>query len=414
MKVLISAIACNPTQGSEGGVGWKSVAALSESHELHVLTSLANRDAIKSALHSSKRSDLSFTFFGNATPYHENRLIARGQSWLRYLDWIKQSNQVASDLHAKHGFDLVHHVTYSSWRVPSPLWSLGIPLVWGPIGGVAEFPLDLIGKLSMSGAAFELLRNTMNRTALRSKELRKCVRNAAAVVCSNQETFLALQRIRGGSNGMFTLSPSFFSNEQIAFFRCDAARKNLDEPLRCFAGGSMVGSKGLIFALEALRSLKLRGIPCSFLIASCGPEIPFLRRKVNKMGLQSIVRFEDRLSGESYRYALHNSHVFLLPSFRENAPGTILEAMLAGCVPIVVDASTQGDIVDKTFGFKVPVKSAHQITQDIASALVQLAHNPEQRISMGQLASNYVAQNYRQNSYIAAIERIYEEVKARK
>jgi len=66
--------------------------------------------------------------------------------------------------------------------------------------------------------------------------------------------------------------------------------------------------------------------------------------------------------------------------------------------------------VDSKFGFKVPVKSASQITADIADALVQLARNPEQRISMGQLASDYVAQHYRQDSYITKIERIYEKV----
>ena len=410
MKVLVSAIACHPAQGSEGGVGWKAITALSRGHEVHVLTSLANRDAIESTLRLSKRSNLSFTFFGNASTYHENRLIARGQSWMRYLEWIEQSRQVAYDLHAKHRFDLVHHVTYSSWRVPSPLWSLGIPLIWGPVGGVAEFPARLMGKLSLTAAAFEAFRNVMNRAALRSKGLRDCLQNAGAVVCSNEETFRTLQSVRRDATGMSTLSPTFFSSEQIAFFRYDAAKKHPGEPLRCFAGGSMVGSKGLVFAIEAIRSLMLKGLPCHFVIAGCGPEIPFLQRQVRKMRLEKNVQFESRLAGESYRQALKDSHVFLLPSFRENAPGTILEAMLAGCVPVVVDASAQGDIVDSKFGFKVPVKSASQITADIADALVQLARNPEQRIFMGQLASDYVAQHYRQDSYITKIERIYEKV----
>lgn len=410
MRVLISAIACHPKQGSEGGVGWKSVVSLGRKHELHILTSGANRAAIQCALSARDFGNLSFTYFGNENPYHENRLIARGQSWVRYLEWIKLSKEVAAELHAKHRFDLVHHVTYSSWRVPSPLWSLGIPLVWGPVGGVAEFPERLMGKLSLTAAAFEAFRNVMNRAALRSKGLRDCLQNAGAVVCSNEETFRALQSVRGDAIGMSTLSPTFFSSEQIAFFRYDAARKHPGEPLRCFAGGSMVGSKGLVFAIEAIRSLMLEGLPCHFVIAGCGPEIPFLQRQVRKMRLEKNVQFESRLAGESYRQALKDSHVFLLPSFRENAPGTILEAMLAGCVPVVVDASAQGDIVDSKFGFKVPVRSANQITADIADALVQLARNHEQRILMGQLASEYVALNYQESSYIAGIEGIYEEV----
>jgi hypothetical protein len=47
---------------------------------------------------------------------------------------MRQSLDVARKLCAQHQFDLAHHVTYSSWRVPSPLWQLDLPFVWGPVG----------------------------------------------------------------------------------------------------------------------------------------------------------------------------------------------------------------------------------------------------------------------------------------
>jgi len=410
MKILLSAIACNPKQGSEGGVGWKSAVALSQRHEVHVLTSTANQSEIEEAIESGSYPNLSFTFFGTAAPYHENRLIARAQSWLRYVSWVNQSKLEAEVLSAQCSFDLIHHVTYSSWRIPCPLWSLGIPLVWGPIGGVAEYPLRLMGKLSIAAAAFEILRNISNFTAIKSKELQRCLQEAAAVVCSNRETFDKLHRVRGKKDGMFILSPTFFTKRQMELFRFDARDKPLYGPLYCFAGGSMVGSKGLIFAIEAIKSTRKKGIPCCLTIAGCGPEIPYLKKVVRRLGLDTHIDFTDRFSGTEYSDALKRSHVFLLPSFRENAPGTILEAMLAGCVPVVVDASAQGDIVDRKFGFKVPAKSASQITADIADALVQLARNPGQRISMGQLASEYVTKNYREDSYISGIEAIYKMV----
>jgi glycosyltransferase involved in cell wall biosynthesis len=413
VKILVSAIACHPKQGSEGGVGWNAVTAIRRNHHLHVLTSLANRDAIQNSLASGNFENCSFTFFGDRTPYHENRLIARGQSWLRYLEWIKQSEQVAAHLHAKHRFDFVHHVTYSSWRVPSPLWSLGTPLVWGPVGGVAEYPAHLMGKLSFSAAAFETFRNLMNRIAYRSKALKACVRNAAAVVCSNKETFDAIQGLRGDTRGTFILSPTFFNAEQIKSFSHDAANKPARGPLRCFAGGSMVGSKGLIFAIEAIHTAKQQGVPCHFLVASCGPEIAYLQKVVRGLGLQNEVEFQERYTGDQYRRALKESHVFLLPSFRENAPGTILEAMLAGCVPVVVDSSAQGDIVNEKFGFKVPVTSASRISNGIADALIGLAQNPALLVRMGQMASNFVAKTYREEVYVKGIETIYHEVRRR-
>ena len=411
MKVLVSAIACHPRLGSEAGVGWKAVAALGQKHDIHVLTSIANKESIESFIGSADFGRVSFTYLGSNAPYHENRLIARVQSWLRYLDWIKQSQRVASKLHTRYRFDLAHHVTYSSWRVPSPLWSLGVPLVWGPIGGVAEFPMRLLGNLSLTSASFEVLRNALNRRSFRSSELRECLHRAAAVVCSNKETFTALQRIRGNAVGMHILSPTFFTSDQMALFRLDAAAKEPAVPLRCFAGGNMIGSKGLIFALDGIRRAKQRGADIRFLIASGGPEITYLRKAARRMGLESNVEFHSGFAGAAYREQLHKAHVFLLPSFRENAPGTILEAMLAGCVPVIVDASAQSDIVTNDCGFKVPVGSACEISERISDALIDLYRNPKARIIKGRASSQSIGLRFNAESYVGAINMIYNQVK---
>ena len=90
MKVLLSAIACHPEHGSEGGVGWKAATALSKRYEVHVLTSTGARPAIERALVTNAYPRLSFTYFGKDAPYHENRLVARLQSWARYQDWTSQ------------------------------------------------------------------------------------------------------------------------------------------------------------------------------------------------------------------------------------------------------------------------------------------------------------------------------------
>ena len=267
-----------------------------------------------------------------------------------------------------------------------------------------------MGKLSIAAAAFEILRNISNFTAMKGKELQRCLQEAAAVVCSNRETFDRLHRVRGKKDGMFILSPTFFTKRQMELFRFDARDKPLDGPLYCFAGGSMVGSKGLIFAIEAIKSTREKGIPCRLTIAGCGPEIPHLKKVVRRLGLDTHVAFTDRFSGTEYSDALKKSHVFLLPSFRENAPGTILEAMLAGCVPVVVDASAQGDIVSSDCGFKVPVKTASEITDGLAEAIIRITRNPNLRISMGQKASDFVARSYPEETYVNGIEAIYKEV----
>jgi len=413
MKILLSAIACDPEQGSEAGVGWRAAESLSKTHSIHVLTSNLSRAPVQKALSTGVYPNLSFSFFGTSAPYHENRLIARLQSWSRYLDWTRQSLHLARKLATEQHFDLAHHVTYSSWRVPSPLWQSGLPFVWGPVGGTAEYPKKLLGKLAPRSAIFEVLRGISNRHALHSKRLKHCVRNSAAVLASNKETFDKLLSLRGRKEGLHTVFPAFFTDRQAALLKFDAAGKPPAQPLQLFSGGNIIGSKGLIFALEALQAASRQGIAWQLVVGGYGPEIPFLRKKAQALGIADRIDFHMGFDGDAYRQKLKESHVFILPSFRENAPGTILEAMLAGCVPVVVDASAQGDIVNKELGFKVPVKSAAEITEGLADAIIRIVRYSGLRISMGQKASDFVARTYREEIYLNGIEAIYEEVRQR-
>jgi glycosyltransferase involved in cell wall biosynthesis len=413
MRILLSAIACHPGHGSESAVGWKAIAALSKQHSLHVLASKGEQGGVELALATGAYQNLSFSFFGTDAPYHENRLIARLQSWKRYVDWTRQSLEIAGKLAAQQRFDLAHHVTYSSWRIPSPLWQLGLPFVWGPVGGAAIYPLHLLGKLAKRTAVFELVRGLSNLHASYSSSLRNCARNSDAVVASNKETFDKLLALRGRSDGMHMLFPTFFTDQQVAMFRYDPSDKPSADPIRLFAGGNIIGSKGLIFALEALKMTSQRGINWRLVVGGYGPEVPFLKKKARALGVDQWIDFHMGYSGEQYANKLKESHVFILPSFRENAGITMLEAMLAGCVPVIVDASAQAGVVDDRCGFKVPVGSACAISLSLADAVSLLARNPQRRISMGREASELVARSFREDSYIKQINMIYQEASVR-
>ena len=205
------------------------------------------------------------------------------------------------------------------------------------------------------------------------------MRNSDAVVASNKETFDKLLALRGRSDGMRLLFPTFFTDQQIAMFRCDPADKPPADPIRLFAGGNIIGSKGLIFALEALTLAAKRGIHWRLVVGGYGPEVPFLKKKARALGVDQWIDFHMGFSGEQYANKLKESHIFILPSFRENAGITMLDAMLAGCVPIIVDASAQAGVVDDTCGFKIPVGKADGISKGLADAISLLAREPQRR-----------------------------------
>ena len=141
MKILVSAIACNPYQGSENSVGWLAVRALARDHEVWVLTGRrAEADLQRARAEGLVPDRVHFVFAGQCAPWHPNRLRARLQGWREYQAFSRAILPVARSLHAAEKFDLVHHVTYVTWRVASPLGNWGSRLCSGRWAVTSNFP----------------------------------------------------------------------------------------------------------------------------------------------------------------------------------------------------------------------------------------------------------------------------------
>ena len=99
----------------------------------------------------------------------------------------------------------------------------------------------------------------------------------------------------------------------------------------------MIGTKGVSLALRALARVAKQGMDFHYTVAGGGPEVKSLKSLCHKLDLDDKVEFHTGYAGNDYVRALHGSDVYLLPSFREGTPVTLLEAYLAGCYPVVAD-----------------------------------------------------------------------------
>ena len=286
MKVLVSAIACNPYLGSENYFGWAAVKALSKDHDLWVLTGQRNVEDLQRAKSEGLVPDnVHFVFAGKCAPWHAHKMRARLQSWSEYLDFTRSILPLAQQLHATEKFDLAHHVTYATWRVASPLWRLGIPFVFGPISGNEQFPFRLFPLLSPMAAAFELARKTSNVTSYLSPGVRQSVRQAAHVFTVTLETLELIKSMRGSEAGVSQLSPGFYSAETMAEFSRFVPGKKVNGLLRLYAAGNLGGQKCIALAFRALARVKQSGVNFRYHLGANGPEIPHLKKLAVKLDL---------------------------------------------------------------------------------------------------------------------------------
>ena len=408
MKILISAYSADPYLGSEDWFTWSAVRCLARDHELHVLTSSRNRDSLaRAAGEGLIPPAVQFHYAGAVKPWSPGRLRARFQNWKEYVSFAGATLPVARQLMRTIKFDLAHHVTVASWRVASPLWQSGLPLIFGPIGGNEQFPVRFIPVLSPGAAAYELARMASNRVSRISPAVRNCLRRAAHVFAANLETEQLVKAMRGSDQGVSLLQPGFYSREAIADFSRFDTGKSMAGPLRLFAGGNMEGRKGVALALAALARVKRNGVDFIYRLAAGGPEIPHLKQLAARLGLQREVLFTENLRGEDYRRELGATHVYLLPSFRESTGLTMMEAMLAGCVPVVADSGGPGFIVTDECGYKIPVVSREQMVGQLTAVITAIGRDRKIISEKGPAARKRVATAFSAENYRKSVNAVY-------
>lgn len=108
---------------------------------------------------------------------------------------------------------------------------------------------------------------------------------------------------------------------------------------------------------------------------------------IEKLQSEGIVNYHGATS--DVRPYLNDCDVFILPSYREGTPKTILEAMAIGRPIVTTDApGCRECVVDGYNGFLVPVESSIELY----NAMIKLIESPELRSTMGD-ASRQIAES---------------------
>jgi glycosyltransferase involved in cell wall biosynthesis len=104
---------------------------------------------------------------------------------------------------------------------------------------------------------------------------------------------------------------------------------------------------------------------------------------------EGLITFHGRLDDVRDRVAA--SHVYVLPSYREGTPRTVLEAMATGRAVITTDApGCRETVVEGDNGFLVPIRDAAAL----AAAMEHFLKNPELIARMGQRSRDIAREKY--------------------
>lgn len=186
LRVLAFAFECDPEQGSERAAGWAVVRAAATFADVTVLVRAQHVDSIHRWL--SRHPEVPVRVVGVPAPAAPRVGRHRVLQFLNYLVWVRRAAACARSLCARERFDLAHHVSLAAYWLPSPAARLGLPFVWGPVGGAVVTPVRLWPALGVRGVADELLDFCLVGLAGLLPAARRTARSASVRLVQNRQT----------------------------------------------------------------------------------------------------------------------------------------------------------------------------------------------------------------------------------
>jgi len=320
-KALVFAYACDPVHGSEPAAGWGIVRALSAIVNCVVLVGPEHEPALNRWRSEHPEDDTTFVVVqepGWARWVPRTR-VGR---FLIYLGWLPRAAAIARSLDLAQ-FDLAWHATYSAYWLPTPATALGIPCVWGPVGGGVMAPRSLWPLLGLNGALCELTDWIAVLLMARLRSTRRTWRRVAVALVQNEAT---LARLPAGLRDR-----SVVLNHASLVEAAAAAERTAAGPI--VFGGRLESRKAPSLVIRALartpRQVRL-------MILGDGPQRRRLENLAVRLGVDDRVVFAGNVPRDVMMNAWRTAAAAVFAGVREEGGVALAEAMLLGTPAIVL------------------------------------------------------------------------------
>ena len=302
--------------------------------------------------------------------------------YLGYRLWHGRVHRLAARQHARRPFALVHHVSFCGYREPGCCWRLGVPFVWGPVGGTRPFPLRFFRELDIRGGLRELLRNVANDCQLRfARHWKLALRASHAVMAANGEVSDDVAR-HGGVRPRVLLETGV-----------DAVRatprppRDPREPLKILWSGRLRSWKGLPLLLRGLAALPA---DCRYRLRVLGQGVCQERweRLAERLGIDGNIEWAGWPEYDEQLIHYDWADVFAFTSLRDTSGTGLLEALAAGAPIIGINHQGVADIMSDDFAVRIPATSPSVVAAGFRDAIARLAGDNRElaRLSGGALA----------------------------
>jgi glycosyltransferase involved in cell wall biosynthesis len=330
---------------------------------------------------------------------------------LAYQRWLGDAKALAEVLAREQNFDLVHLVTFVGFRFPGRFYQLGVPFVWGPIGGLENTPWRFLPAMGPRGAAFFAVRNIVNTLQKKflpgPKRAMKAAgeRGRGGLIAATAGIQQEIERWYGEKSEVICeIGPPEGAAERAA----KPSKRQPGEPLRLVWSGQHLPGKALPLLLKALAALP-REANWELTIFGEGPCTRKWQKLARRLDLDERCNWEGKLERDEAVQRMGRAHLLCITSLKDLTSTVLLEALSLGVPVVCPDHCGFSKVVTPGCGIKLPLHGPRQLIRDMAQAIARIEADEPERRRLARGALNRSRDFSRENK-AACVERVYRRV----
>jgi glycosyltransferase involved in cell wall biosynthesis len=312
-------------------------------------------------------------------------LLTQGYQWFLAKKLVKEKN-----------IDIIHEPSPVSPKQPSLMFSLGVPVIIGPMNGGMSFPAafeSMASKLELYLYGFFRFLSAVLNLLIPGKFF------ADILLVANKRTAVALPK--------FHLGKVVELVENGVFSTIDLKNKIPSEYITILFIGRLVDWKAVDILIDAIAKCNIKNIRLH--IVGDGPDRSALESLAANKCPDKVIFYGQIPFAEINQY-YDKADIFVLPSVRECGGAVVLEAMSRGLPVIATNWGGPTDYITVDTGILIDPLSRDSMVDRFAEHISLLANNIPLREKMGTAAIHHVKNNFLWEDKVDQIIDIYKSL----
>lgn len=327
----------------------------------------------------------------------------------RYLEIV---NKVQPDLIHIHGTENAYGTMLSSVKVPVVVSIQGImtPYAYRYGGDVGE---DIRTHVAPAGNSWKA--RLFAQSLQRMYDLQKLTAARESLYISQVKNFIGRTQWDKRVSSVMSPGSRYFTGDEIMrdiFYKAQWNRTISAQRVVIHTTASDHPMKGFRTVVDALNLLKTAGISVEWRVAGLSEEstvVRVARKQLGKAYPNAELRLLGRVGAEDLAARMLEADLFVLPSYMENSPNSLCEAMMMGMPCVATNGGgTPSMMTENVEGLMIQPRDPWAL----AGAIMELTVDAARATKMGQAARERALVRHEPNRIVNQVFQAYQQILA--